>query len=295
MRHDEHGWEPYGPAHTFDLQAGLNEQGAIVAWKIEGWPTLNSSSSGSLYEFENLLAVNHAFDTYFLTSPLRAPQQPATTFAVESFIDEIAAAEGVDPIEFRLRHLTDPREIEVLQAVAARAGWETRPSPKPGNSRTGVATGRGIAYAPRGGNPETLVAQIAEVEVDQATGSVRVKRFVVAHDCGLIINPDSVIQQIEGQVIQTTSRTLLEEVMFDNQRVTSLDWITYPYLKITDVPEVDVVLINRPELPTGQVGEPATASVPAAIANAIFDATGTRLHRVPFTPERMKAALDARA
>jgi CO/xanthine dehydrogenase Mo-binding subunit len=210
-------------------------------------------------------------------------------------MDELAAAAGVDPVQFRLRYLTDPRASEVLKAAAERLGWETRPSPRQRARGAGTVTGRGIAlaeYGVFGGQfGRTWVATAAEVEVDQESGEVRVGRIVVAHDCGLIINPDGVRGQVEGNVLHSLSRTLHEEVTFDQASVTSLDWSTYPILTFAEVPEVEVVLINRPDLAPAGVGEPATVPTAAAVGNAIFDATGVRLRRVPFTPARVLAAL----
>jgi CO/xanthine dehydrogenase Mo-binding subunit len=219
---------------------------------------------------------------------LRDPVGPQIHFASESFMDELAAAVGVDAIEFRMRHLNDPRDIAVIKAAAERSKWETRPSPKNGQTGNNVS-GRGIAYAQRNG---TRVAVIAEVDIDRASGKVFARKFTVAHDCGQIINPDGLTKCIEGNIVQGVSRALWEEVTFDRNNVTSIDWQTYPILDITETPgEVDVVLINHPELdPTG-AGEPSIRPVAAAIANAIFDATGVRIRRVPFSPERVKGML----
>jgi CO/xanthine dehydrogenase Mo-binding subunit len=203
-------------------------------------------------------------------------------------MDEVAAALQLDPIEFRMRHLKDPRDIAVVKAAAEKAGWQSRPSPRKDQTGNKVS-GRGIAYAQRGG---TRIAIVAEVDVDRATGKIWARKFTVAHDCGQIINPDGLEKTIEGNIVQGVSRTLWEEVTFDKNNVTSVDWATYPILDITETPEtIDIVLINRPEIaPTG-AGEPSTRPVAAAIANAIFDATGVRIRRVPFSPERVKAAL----
>jgi len=209
-------------------------------------------------------------------------------FASESFIDEIAAATGTDPVAFRLRYLRGPRDTAVVKAAAEHANWQPRSSPNP--DRNGdTLVGRGIAYAQRSG---AVVAIVAEVEVDRHTGKVWARKFTVAHDCGLVINPDGLRRCIEGNVVQGTSRTLSEEVTFDRAKVTSVDWTTYPILDITEAPEeVDIVLINRPELPPAGAGESSIRPVAAAIANAVFDATGVRLRRAPLTPQRLKPAL----
>jgi CO/xanthine dehydrogenase Mo-binding subunit len=213
------------------------------------------------------------------------------TFAMESFVDELAAAAGQDPIEFRLRALRDERQVEVLQRVRAASAWETRPSPRRGSVNADLAVGRGVAignYAIGGG---TLVAEVAEVEVSRTTGAIRVTRFWAAQDCGLIINPKAVQAQIESNVIQATSRTLKEEVTFDNANITSLDWRGYPILTFPEVPEIETILINRPDLPATGAGEPTTCPVSAVISNAVFDAIGVRLRSTPFKPAKVLAAL----
>ena len=222
------------------------------------------------------------------TSHLRDPVGPQIHFASESFIDEVAAAVNADAIEFRLRHIKEPRDVAVIKAAAEKANWDTRPSPRKDQTGNKVS-GRGIAYAQRNG---TRVAVIAEVDVDRSTGKIFARKFTVAHDCGQIINPDGLVKCIEGNIVQGVSRTLWEEVTFDKKAVTSVDWISYPILDITETPgEVNVVLINHPEIPPSGAGEPSIRPVAAAIANAIFDATGVRIRRVPFSPERVKAAL----
>ncbi len=173
-------------------------------------------------------------------------------------------------------------------AAAEMANWDAHPSPQA--KKDGLAEGRGVAYA-QYENDQAIVACIARVQVDVASGAVRVKRIVVGHDCGLIINPDGLRNQIEGNVIQSLSRALKEEVKFNESRVTSVDWDSYPILKFSEVPEVDVVLINRPDQPAVGAGEPSQITTAAAVANAIFDAVGVRLRQIPFTPERIRAAL----
>jgi CO/xanthine dehydrogenase Mo-binding subunit len=223
------------------------------------------------------------------TSHMRDPQGPATTFAVESFMDELAAAAGADPIEFRLRYLDSPRAKAALTAAAEKAGWVRRPSPQR-NARSGdVVMGRGISLGARN---ETYVGTIAEVEVNRRTGAVKVTRLVCAHDCGLIINPNALENTIAANLIQSMSRCMMEEVMFDRSRVTTVDWKTYPVARASNIPpRVEIVRLNHPELPPGGAGEPSSRPTAAAIANAIFDATGARVRRMPLTPERVKAAL----
>jgi len=230
------------------------------------------------------------------TANLRAPYSQARCLAAESQMDDMAAAAGLDPVEFRLRHLpgaANERVAAVLRAVAKQAAWVPRSaaatrsaaSTRPAN----VATGRGVAISGLAG---TVVAQIADVEVNRSTGKVRVTKVTVAHDCGIIVNPDGLRNQIEGNIIQGCSRALMEEVNFDATSVTNLNWNTYPILKFSEVPEVDIVLINHLELPPMGGGEASTTAVAGAIGNAIFDAVGIRLRQVPFTPERVHAELN---
>ena len=216
-------------------------------------------------------------------SNLRAPGKIANCFAVESFTDELAAAAGRDPFEFRLAGLSDPRGIEVLRRAAARIGWQSRPAP----AKTGA--GRGIAYIHYKNN-ESYVAMAMEVDVERSSGAIRVRRVACAHDCGLVINPDALRAQIEGSILQTLSRTLFEEVAFDRSRVTSVDWASYPILTFPDVPEIMIDLVDRPREPPLGAGEAAATPVPAALANAVFDASGIRLRTVPFTRQRVLAA-----
>ena len=223
------------------------------------------------------------------TAHLRDPVGPQINFASESFIDELAAAAGADPVEFRMRHLTEPRGIAVLKATAEKFGWQPRPAATGHDTASDVVHGRGVALALRG---ETLCAAMVEIEVNRRTGAVRPVRWAMAHDCGLIINPEGLKLTLEGNIIHGTSRALLEEVAFDPENVTSVDWQSYPILDIRQTPDrIDLVLINRPDLPATGAGEASTRPVAAAIANAIFDATGVRLRRAPFTPARVKAAL----
>jgi CO/xanthine dehydrogenase Mo-binding subunit len=219
---------------------------------------------------------------------LRDPNGPAGTFAGESFMDEIAATAGVDPIEFRLRYVAEPRAKAVLTAAAERANWDHRPSPKRSATTGNALTGRGVALALRGG---TYVATIAEVEVNRLTGEIRVKRLVCAHDCGLIVNPDALRQTVQANLIQSLGRALKEEVTFDKSNVTSVDWNTYPVVRWPDVPEVEIVLLNHPEIAPSGAGEPSSRPTAAAIHNAVFDAVGVRVRRAPLTPARVRAAM----
>lgn len=317
-RADEHGWDPKGPPTLIDLKAGLDADGNVAAWSsqfhvpegaagnvplvaadLAGLPHETAMAPGNViqnsalpYAFPNVRTVCHRLaSTPFRPSWIRTPGRMQNTYANEAFLDECAAAAGADPLEYRLRALKDPRGIAVLERVAEIAGWQARPSPAADMSGD-VLRGRGLSYVKYELN-RTYVAGVAEVEVDRRTGRIRVPRFFVAQDCGQIINPDGVRNQLDGNVIQTVSRVLMEEVTFDRGGVTSLDWASYPIITFPDVPEVVTALIDRPtEKPWG-AGEPSAAIVPAAISNAIFDATGARLRSVPFTPAKVKAALRA--
>jgi nicotinate dehydrogenase subunit B len=322
MREQGTGWDPKGPASTHKAKAGLNAAGEVIAYEFTskafsrvdvdtngGKPpdTLTGQTLGVALKSGDgfgvpaeSYAVNNkrlAWETIpplldraspLRTSHLRDPVGPQIHFASESFIDEVAAAVNADPIEFRLRYIKEPRDIAVIKAAAQKANWETRSSPR--RDQAGIkVSGRGIAYAQRNG---TRIAVIAEVDIDRSTGKIWARKFTVAHDCGQIINPDGLVKCIEGNIVQGVSRALWEEVTFDRSAVTSVDWVTYPILDITETPgQVDVVLINHPEIAPSGAGEPSIRPVAAAIGNAIFDATGVRIRRVPFSPERVKAAL----
>ncbi len=237
-------------------------------------------------------ALLHNVVSPFWTGPLRSPQRLQNTFAHESFMDELAARAKADPVEFRLRHLSEPRMVDVVKAAAKAANWNARPSPKPrATSAAGIASGRGISCVAYEGD-NGYAAMVAEVEVELATGKITVKRLVVANDAGPISNPDGLRNQCEGGALQGLSRALGEEVTWDDHNVTSIDWRTYHSLPVGfAVPKIEIVLLNRPDEPASGAGETAITVVAGAIGNAIFDATGARIRQVPFTPERIKAAL----
>jgi CO/xanthine dehydrogenase Mo-binding subunit len=328
-RADMTAWGTKGPACVFDLSAAIDASGNVaavefasrafsggevmylpetagnyLAAQLAGVPNTSGvdefaqwGAEAPPYRFEHIHAVAHVLPTFHgVASPLRCthlrdPEGPATSFAVESFIDEIAAAAGVDPLELRLKHIDEPRAKAALTAVAEKASWAPRPyAPRvilPGN----ISRGRGIALGTRNG---TYVGTIAEVEVNRTSGVVKVTRLVCAHDCGLIINPDSLRATIAANLIQSLGRTMKEETTFDRSNVTSVDWNTYRVTRMSDVPAaVEIVLINRPDLPPGGAGEPSSRPTAAAIANAVFDATGARIRQVPLTPARVKSALSA--
>jgi CO/xanthine dehydrogenase Mo-binding subunit len=238
--------------------------------------------------------LSHRVRSPFFTGPLRAPERLQNTFAHESFMDEIAAHVKADPVAYRLKHLSHKRLSEAVRQAAKAANWEARPSPRPGQRVTGTVSGRGISCVCYEGD-NGYVAMVADVDVDQDSGQVRVTRLVVAQDCGPISNPDGMRNQIEGGAIQGMSRCLGEEVTWDNEKVTSVDWRTYHVLPLGfAIPKIDIELINQTDEEACGSGETAITVVAAAIGNAIFDATGARIRTVPFTPERVKAALAAR-
>ena len=322
MRHEGTGWDAKGPASVHHMRAAIDTNGKMTAWEFfskgfsridthldeadpkdtlagqllgfTGERGINFRSPENAYEFENELVGWETVSTLLTgasplrTTHLRDPVGPQVQFASESFIDEVAAALQVDPVVFRLRHIRAPRDRAVIEAAAARARWRTGPAGTQPKRDGEVMRGQGIAYAQRDG---TCVAVIADVDVNKRTGRVWVRRVTVAHDCGLIVNPATLMTVIEGNVVQGISRTLYEEVRFDRRSVTSVDWQSYPILEMADAPEaIDIELINRPEIaPTG-AGEPTTRVVPAAINNAVFEATGIRFRRAPLTPERIRGA-----
>jgi nicotinate dehydrogenase subunit B len=236
-------------------------------------------------------SLAHNSPSPFFTGPLRSPARLQNTFAHECFMDELAARVKADPVAFRLKHLSDPRLIDVVNAAAKAADWDGRPSPKPQVRRTGIAAGRGFACVAYEGD-NGYAAMAVDVEVNQDTGAVSVKRMVVSNDSGPISNPDGLRNQIEGGALQGLSRALGEEVTWDDQKITSVNWRTYHSLYLGfDVPKIEVTLLNRPDQRATGAGETSITLTAAAVGNAIFDATGVRVREVPFTPERLKAAL----
>jgi CO/xanthine dehydrogenase Mo-binding subunit len=328
MRADGTGWDPKGPPTTIRMRAGLDAEGRITAFAYDargysgrtrpsGTDSFGDSLAAQLiggmktastdlfqfsdenYRFPNkrktsaLIPWEQSLTTGLRTAHLRDPDGMSTCFASECFIDELAVATGRDPVEFRLAHLSGERDKAVIRAAAQLADWEGRKARKQSGDKS-VLKGTGIAYAPRSG---TMVAIVADVEVNADSGAFRVTRFAVAHDCGFVINPRSLSGTIEANLMQGMSRAKHEAVRFNETQVTSVDWATYPIVDMTEIPDrVDIVLLNnRPEAKSTGAGEPTTRPVAAAIANALSDAIGVRIRRVPFTEEAVKAALAQRS
>jgi len=327
MRVDEHTWEPYGPAMAVQLNASLDEAGQVVAWNQDIWSyphsgrpraASNDSSgllaawhradpipapprrmmegrhSGSfrnsdpLYAFPDRRVVVHENPNSPLrTSSMRSLGAYANIFAIESFVDELAHAAGIDPVAFRLQQLTDERAQAVIRAAAAKAGWQPRTSP----SNNGK--GCGIAFA-QYKNIQCYCAMVVDVTVDRESGQIHIDKAVIAGEAGQVVNPDGLSNQLEGGFVQAASWTLHEAVHFAANGITSRDWDSYPILRFTEAPVIETVLLNRPELPFLGAGEASQNPAPAAIANAVYDAVGIRLREIPFTRERVLAALRAR-
>ena len=317
-REQEHVWEPKGTAQLIDVKGGLDADGGVAGYDFatrypsNSAPTLALLLTGTIssvpivsemgdrtaippYDYENLRVVVHDMPPILRASWLRGVSALPNTFAHESYIDELATEAGVDPIEYRLRYLKDPRAVDLIQAVADRAEWKPRPV-RQERSEGDVARGRGFAYAlyvhsKFPGYGAAWSAWIADVAVNKATGDVSVTRVIAGQDSGLMINPDGVRHQIQGNVIQSTSRALMEEVSFSGRSIASREWGAYPIIQFPEIPDIDVLMLPRVDQPPLGVGESASVPSAAAIANAIFDATGVRFREPPFTPERILAGL----
>ncbi|HKH02469.1 MAG TPA: molybdopterin cofactor-binding domain-containing protein [Bradyrhizobium sp.] len=318
-REQEHAWEPKGTAQLMDVKGGLRADGSVAGYDFatrypsNGAPTLALLLTGAVepapavfemgdrtaippYDYENMRVVAHDMPPIVRASWLRGVSALPNTFAHESYIDELATEAGVDPIEYRLRYLRDARAIDLVNAVAERAGWAPRPHRQEPLQEGDIVRGRGFAYAlyvhsKFPGYGAAWSAWIADVAVNKATGDVSVTRVVAGQDSGLMINPEGVRHQIHGNVIQSTSRALMEEVSFDRKSVTSREWGAYPIITFPDLPKIDVLMLPRQDQPPLGVGESASVPSAAAIANAIFDATGVRFREPPFTPERILRGL----
>jgi len=312
MRWDDHGWDNYGPTHLSDVRAGIDAKGKIVAYdnsvyvmanthaqetmhELVGFPALpNSALAGgsgptpTTYDIANRRAVGKSVPLngggYLKVAPLRLPSSPHS-FPAEQMIDELAYAAGMDPVAFRLQNLTNQRSIDALNAAAKVANWQPKVAASQ-LSKERVVTGRGVALSGTG-------AMIADIQVDKKTGKILAKHMYGAYDVGLAISPGLVENQMVGAITQTVSRALHEGVRYTKHEVTSTDWVTYPILRFKEHPNLTNVVIQRiDQVPQG-AGEPLVATIPAALANAFFDATGVRIRQVPMTAGRVKAALKA--
>ncbi len=318
-REQEHAWEPKGTAQLISVNGGLNADGSVAGYDFatrypsNGAPTLALLLTGRIapepivsemgdrtaippYDYDDMRVVAHDMPPIVRASWLRGVSALPNTFAHESYIDELATEAGVDPIEYRLRYLKDTRAIDLVNAVAERADWTPRPVREEKIAEGDVVHGRGFAYAlyvhsKFPGFGAAWSAWIADVAVNKATGDVSVTRVVAGQDSGLMINPEGVRHQIHGNVIQSASRALMEEVTFDRHSVTSREWGAYPIIPFPDIPRIDVLMLPRQDQPPLGVGESASVPSAAAIANAIFDATGVRFREPPFTPERILRGL----
>lgn len=320
MRADEHGWDPKGPPTLIDIQAGLDVEKRVIAWKSDfmvpdgkvGTVELIAAkladmpredylapggvmgNSGIVYQFPNVLTQGHRLaHTPFRPAWIRSPGRMQNTFANECFLDEICAFKGVDPIKMRMESIdpADQRSMEVLKRISELSNWD---NPQPNDRQdTEIKRGHGVAFV-RYDLSRTYIAMVAEVEVERKSGKIHARKFFVVQDCGQIINPDGINNQIEGCIVQTVSRTLKEELKFDRSTVTSRDWSSYPILRFPDVPEVTISLIDRPDQPPLGVGEVAASVVCAALGNAVFNAVGARLRSIPFTEAKVLAALSAK-
>jgi nicotinate dehydrogenase subunit B len=305
------------------MKGGIDASGNVVAYYHEGWLagaqydttiigavlagksayTLGGGSWSTgyqVYTFPNTAVVAHSQPDLataqnggmgVYSAWLRSPAQFQVTFAHESFVDELAALAGVDPVQFRLKYLTDERYIAVLNHVVAMAGWQTRPSPSgDASSSKRVVTGRGVGMALRDG---TYAGNVAEVSVDRKTGQITVNKVWGAQDCGLAVNPRAIMLGAQGGIMQGVSRTLIEELKFNQSTITSDDWVTYPVIRFDQAPPIEFDVINNPAFTMNGSGEPTMTPTAGAIGNAVFDACGVRMRSLPFTPSKVKAALKA--
>jgi len=316
MRWDEHGWDNYGPAHVGEVRAAADAAGKIVAYEYHGWQhnwvnvetseqlalnkpaaewpgaasqQVNPLTCGGMYDIPNVRLINHKVPVveYLKGGWLRSPLDLSFAFASEQAIDQLAYLAAIDPYEFRKRNIKDPRWMGVLDGVAQAAAWKSNKAAA-NLSSAKVVTGRGIGM---GTHLASYGAAVAIIEVNKETGRVVAKHMYGAIDAGLVVNPGNVESQIGGQLVQTASRLFKEEIKFDKNGVTTLDWNTYPILRFDECPEVTPVVVQRVNEPSRGAGEEVMAAVAAAIANAFFDATGKRMQEFPMTPARVLAAL----
>jgi CO/xanthine dehydrogenase Mo-binding subunit len=311
MRDDEHGWEPLSPAMTMTIEGAadadgrvtafdyvqyspshsMGEKGNHLAWHLiggaPGWSRKSGAAANVWYDIEAKRARNVYVEPWLRAIYLRSPGGTQSIFAYESFMDELASATGLDPLEFRLKNTRDARDHDVLRAVANLSGWQPRTERK----KTGaILTGRGIAMG-RYGAGESRSALVVDIEIERSSGKIALTRACIAFDCGFVVNPDGLINQVEGGLLQGLSRALHEQVKFDRKRVTSLDWNDYRILTFVELPEVRTQLIPRPDEPWGSAGEAGTVATAAALANAVFDATGKHPRRLPLDPDYVRSII----
>jgi nicotinate dehydrogenase subunit B len=307
MRDDEHGWEPFSPAMTMSIEGAVDVEGRLtafdyvqyspshsmgekgnhLAWHLiggaPGWGRKSGAAANLWYDIEAKRARNIYVEPWLRGIYLRSPGGIQSIFAYESFMDELAGAAGFDPLEFRMKNTGDARDREVLRAVADLSGWQPRTGPRQGGQKGAVLAGRGIAMS-RYGAGESRSAMVVDIEIERASGKVALKRVSIACDCGFVLNPDGLLNQVEGGLLQGLSRALHEQVRFNRKKVTSLDWNKYPILRFEELPEVRTRLIARRDVPWGSAGEAGTVAAAAALANAVFDATGKPPRRLPLVP-----------
>jgi CO/xanthine dehydrogenase Mo-binding subunit len=316
MRWDEHGWDTYGPAHVGEARVAADAAGNMTAYQYHGWQhhwslietsaqlalgtpasewpafpaqQINPRTLGGMYAVPNMRLINHHVDGlgYLKGAWLRSPLDLSFAFVSEQAVDQLAYSAGMDPFEFRQRNIKDDRWRGVLEAAAGAANWRVRRAA--GNRQNGtVVSGRGIGV---GTHLASWGGAVADIEVDKSSGKVTIKHLYGAIDAGLVVNPGIVESQIVGQLVQTASRLLLEEIVFDTNGVTSLDWASYPILRFADCPDVTPIIVQRLNEPYSGAGEEVMAAAAAAIANAFFDATGVRMQTYPFTAERVLSRL----
>jgi CO/xanthine dehydrogenase Mo-binding subunit len=314
MRQDEHGWEPVSPAMSMTIDGAadadgrvtafdylqyspshsMGEKGNHLAWHLiggaPGWGRMSGAAANLWYDIPAKRARNVYVQPWLRGIYLRSPGGTQSIFAYESFMDELARASRIDPLEFRLRNTPDARDRDVLQTAARMAGWAPRVGPQQGEADAAFLAGRGIAMG-RYGAGESRSALVVNVTIRRATGAIALKRACIAFDCGLVLNPDGLLNQVEGGLLQGLSRALHERVTFDRRKVTSFDWSRYRILTFAELPEVQTQLIARPELPWSSAGEAGTVATSAALANAVFDAVGRHPRQLPITPDYIKSLI----
>ena len=314
MRDDEHGWEPLSPAMTMSIEGACDENGRItafdylqyspshstgekgnhIAWHLiggaPGWGRMSGSGAALWYDIEAKRARNIYVEPWLRGIYLRSPGGFQSIFAYERFIDELSTQAGIDPLTFRLNNVSDPREHDVLQAVAEMSDWNSGTPAQTAGDRNSLA-GRGIAMGRYGREGGSISALVVDVTIERVSGKIKLERVFIAFDCGHVINPDGLLNQVEGGLLQGLSRALHEEVRFDRKKITGLDWNAYPIITFTEIPEVETRLLSRPDLPWASAGEAGQVATAAALANAVANATGGRPNRLPLKPDYVKTLI----